>query len=559
MVSLLSLGCTGSGAPQPVPAAKDPAPTPADCPTGLGGTLRGHHVIPADCTNVQITDDLAFEGGSLTVEAGAKLWFAPGTGLSVGEREPTRLTIKGTADAPVVFSARGKHEHGAWKGVAVYAHAGGSTLEHLVIEDAGADKVAALYIEAPDVTFTGSTLRRSETGVLVERGGRFKAFTGNTLTDLHLYAAITLPPDAVGGLGPDNTFGTDAFVSVQGDKLGASAKWQPLGAPLVIGNRVTLAGTKDSPVTLELVPGTEIRFEDNAGLIFGASGVLHAKGRADAPITFTAHRDHRPGMWAGIHMSGGEATFEHAILEFGGGGSQIGDRFPVLNITGGTVSVSATTLRSNRKGVALFGLKTVVSAFTGNKFEDTKIPLSIGHNLVGSIGPDNEFGPVDDTTIEIQGKLLDEKATWRDPGVPFVLNEELRVQAELTVDAGVDLRFAPTASVTVGTAWPAALIMNGAPQAPVTLGPADRDKPTWPGITLHETARGNIFKNVVITGAANPSAIDIKAPIDATLDHVTCSRCAGAVVGWTCGATVTSADLQATDGTPKTELKPGRC
>ena len=53
--------------------------------------------------------------------------------------------------------------------------------------------------------------------------------------------------------------------------------------------------------------------------------------------------------------------------------------------------------------------------------------------------------------------------------------------------------------------------------------------------------------------------IDVAGGADAKLSGVTCSRCKNAVVGWACGATVTSSQVLAADGTPAVDVRPSGC
>jgi hypothetical protein len=92
----------------------------------------------------------------------------------------------------------------------------------------------------------------------------------------------------------------------------------------------------------------------------------------------------------------------------------------------------------------------------------------------------------------------------------------------------------------------------------VTIGPVAAGG-AWRGISLAGSARANVLENLVITGASNDAAIQVEGEVDVTLSGVTCSKCSGAVVGWRCGAKVTSSQVLATDGTPKLELKPEGC
>src|SRR5690242_6249870 len=70
----------GSGAANPNAAGDAPIPVGAitECPKSLGGSEKQHRVISKDCGVVPVTEDLAIDGGSLILEAGASLAFKDG-------------------------------------------------------------------------------------------------------------------------------------------------------------------------------------------------------------------------------------------------------------------------------------------------------------------------------------------------------------------------------------------------------------------------------------------------------------------------------------------------
>ncbi len=527
-----------------------------ECPKSLGGSDKLHRVISKDCGVVPVTEDYYVDSGSLTLEAGASLSFKDGAGLFIGYYEPAQLIVQGTSEAPVVLTSAGDKAPGAWRGVSLNQHADRSTLEGLVIEYAGNDE-SALFVEAEEVTLKNSKLRETRgTALLVGETGGFSAFTGNEMKKLGSKAAIAAPPRALGGLGGGNRFDPGAHVLVRGGSVDKSARWGGVGAPLVIGGEVHIDGSETQRTAVELAPGLELRFGEAGTISVGYYnlGALVVKGSSDAVITFTAHEKRQPGGWGGITVHPhGEATIEHAAFEFGGKEEGAG----VVAVRGGSLALKSTTFRSSRVGLLLEG-EARLPAFADNTFVATPLAVMLPPALIASLGEGNAYDR--DSKIVTPGGEVRGTGVWQAQGVPIEFTKEINVDAgTLTIEPGVALLAGPEAKLTVGYYETAGLSIKGTVASPVTIGPADTTKGTWPGIWLAAHARGNVLDNLVLTATSEPSAIEVAGEADAKLNAVTCSKCSGAVVGWACGAKVSSSQVLAADGTPKVEVRPEGC
>ena len=522
------------------------------CPNALGGTEQVHRVISKECGVVPVTEDYHVDGGSLTLEAGSSLSFKDGAGLHIGRQSASTLIVQGTAQTPVVLTSAGDKAAGAWRGVTLYGNADGSQLEGLVIEYAG-NEDGALVIDAEDVTVKGVKIRETPaTAVRIGDGGGLKEFTGNEIRKVGNKTVIDAPARAIGGLGGKNRFDAGAQVRVRGGTVEASARWQDIGAPLLIAGEVGLDGKDTQRITVELAPGLELRFTEAGLLTVGAQGpaTLIAKGTSEAPITFTG-QERKAGGWRnlGVHVHG-EATLEHVVLEFGGKDDEAG----VVEVRGGQLSLSSTTFRSNRMGVtADDGAR--IPVFADNKFAATPIAAVLPAALIGALGEGNAYDR--ECRIKTRGGQIKGKVTWIAQGVPVEFAEEIRVEAgELTLAAGVELIAGAAAKLTIGDRETAALKVEGTFESPVTIGPAGS---SWPGITLASQARGNVLEHLVLTSVSAASAIEVAGEAEVELRSVTCSKCSGAVIGWGCGAKVTSSQVLAADGTPAIDRKPEGC
>lgn len=536
-------------------AGVDPTAKVTECPKSLGGSDKLHRVISKDCGVVPVTEDYYVDGGSLTLEAGSSLSFKDGAGLYVGYYEPAKLVVQGTAEAPVVLTAAGDKAPGVWRGVSINEHAARSTIAGLVIEYAGNDE-SALYVAATDVSVTGSKIRESKgTGLLIADGGTLAAFTDNELKKLGSKTAIAGPASAIAGLGAGNRFDAGAHVLVRGGGVSKSGKWQPSGAPLMIGGEVNVDGDVGQPAKLELAAGLELRFGESGALVVGYynPGALVVAGTAEAPVTFTAQERREAGGWSGVRVHGkGEATIEQAVFEFGGRDELLG----VLAVQGGALGLKGSTFRSNKAGVSV-DEGGRVTGFADNKFVATPVAALLAANQVGAVAEGNGFDR--DSRIKITGGAVKAKTVWHGQGVPIEWAGELYIDAELTLEPGVALQGQPDARLVVGYYETAALLVKGQLAAPVTIGPVDSAAGTWLGITLAGKSRGSSFENLVLTGVSAELGIDVAGGADAKLSGVTCSRCKNAVVGWACGATVTSSQVLAADGTPAVDVRPSGC
>lgn len=535
--------------------AVDPTARVTACPQSLGGADKVHRVISKDCGVVPVTEDYYVDGGSLTLAAGSSLSFKDGVGLYVGYYEPAKLIVQGTAEAPVVLTAAGDKAAGVWRGVSINEHAARSTIAGLVIEYAGNDE-SALYVAATDVSVTGSKIRETRgTGLLIAEGGSLAAFTDNELKKLGSKTAIAGPASAIGGLGGGNRFDAGAHVLVRGGSVNKSARWQPVGAPLLIGGDVYVDGDAGQSAKLELAAGLELRFGDAGSLVVGYDdpGSLVVQGSAEAPVTFTAHDKREAGGWGGVSVGGkGEATIEQAVFEFGGRDEAAG----VLAVRGGGLSLKSSVFRSNKAGVSVDEAGRVM-AFIDNKFAATPVAALLAANQVGALAEGNGYDG--DSRIKITGGSVKGKTVWHAQGVPMVWGGELYVDGELTLAAGVTLLAQPDARMTVGYYETAALITKGMVDALVTIQPADSAGGSWLGIMLAGKSRGNSLENTLLVGVSSDVAISVAAGADAKLSAVTCSKCKQAVVGWECGATVTSSQVLAADGTPTVDVRPSGC
>ncbi len=102
---------------------------------------------------------------------------------------------------------------------------------------------------------------------------------------------------------------------VAGPHSGSLAAWQdwcPEDNPHLVTDTVIVP----EGVTLTLRPGVIVQAASDKWI--QVTGVLHAIGTPDQPITLTSSADSGPGQWAGLYLTNGEADLRHVTLRYAG-------------------------------------------------------------------------------------------------------------------------------------------------------------------------------------------------------------------------------------------------
>jgi hypothetical protein len=294
---------------------------------------------------------------TLTLQAGARLQFAPGAGLEVGVEcsDPDctgSLRVEGTADAPVVLTSDSPSPGpGNWAGVRFGTSVmNGARIEGAIVEYAGEGQEGAVRFadtgEQPfgRVAIVDSVMRNNAAGGLTVKldrnydnapGPFFAELAGNDFADDPPYAA-SLDPAAVDSVGPGNTFAGAIEVEQYQRGITRAVTWTDLGVPYVL--RSGLKVTDDTgTASLTLTEGVQMRFMPGTTLTIGSltgPGALHATG-----VTFdSAVASPAPGDWDGLWFDGDIApstitgcTITHAR----GDGPGVGDYDGVITLQQG--------------------------------------------------------------------------------------------------------------------------------------------------------------------------------------------------------------------------------
>ncbi len=270
-------------------------------------------------------------GVNITVEPGTVLSFSDGVDIDFAYSANTYVTFVaiGTDEDPIVFtSASPNKEAGDWESLNFYDGAIDCEFDFCeFVYGGGYDYRGMIYIEETMVTITNSTIAHSSSyGIIARNDGEFFNFQRNTFTENALYP-ISIYPNAVYTMGPENVFDAGASILVSNDKdltMSGEFTWLNQTVPYVIEGNMRLGSVKGT--TLNINSGTVLKFAIDAQIQIAYQaanyGKIISKGTASEPVIFTSNSP-KPanGDWKGITLyNGSEGTkLDNCIIDYAGG------------------------------------------------------------------------------------------------------------------------------------------------------------------------------------------------------------------------------------------------
>ena len=283
-------------------------------------------------------------------------------------------------------------------------------------------------------------------------------------------------------------------------------------------DRVIPEGCGTIPVTSDYnIEGATLTIEGGVTLAFTSMNTMNVgyskpaklivKGTAEKPVTFTTSLDKEPGAWCGVHLYKGasRSSLEGLIVEYTGGNDAA-----AVEIDGAEdVVMKGCTVRKTRGVGVSADSGAVFKEFSGNTFADVgKQPMHLYPRVAGSLGAGNTFPK--DSVIHLFGGSVSANTTWRDPGVPFVLLEDVSIdggegtRADLTIEAGVTLKMDADAHIYAGYSQQGGLIVKGTRERPVTFTSLTAPEPgAWPGLKIYGHGEAVVEGAVFELGASN--------------------------------------------------------
>ena len=493
----------------------------------VGGNLGTNLTLPHDGIPYAVASSIKVNDGgtariTLTINPGATLKFAAGTGLTVSFNSSSLGTLiaQGTAEVPITFTtASSTPAPGQWNGISIaYPTTVASALDYCIIEYGGADPTtnANLWINTSNAIIQNSTIRSSSGyGLYVAGIGTVPEILNNTFDanggyPLHL-ELLNFPSSFSGNTYTNN--GTQA-IELEGGNLISDFTLPEPGIPYDVLSSidVNVSAGPPQPVTLTLQPNTTLRFAADAGLQLGGNavrtGVLIAQGTQTQPITLTGISQ-IAGSWNGLHFAYTTATSicDYCVIEYGGAGTNDANVY----LASSTPTIQHSTIRSSDGyGIYVTGSGAIPN-LSANIFDaNGSYPLHVQIADFPTTLSGNAYTNNGIQAIELAGGDLGRDLTLPNESLPYHVTSSVTVNAlqtigtiTLTIEAGTVLKFAANTGLTFGyllTAFYGVLIAQGTADQPIVLT-ANSASPTpgfWNGLNFAHTLSATLLDHVTI-------------------------------------------------------------
>ena len=499
-------GTTGTGStgttekPGPEAAVK----TPLGCNSDFAEALVADATLTQKCSPYSVQAELNIDGFTLAIEPGVEIKFAQNASMLVGYYKPGRLMVRGTKEKPVKFTGR------AWKGLHLQKDAAGSSLENLVLENAGTPEQAALSSDTHDATLNGLTFTGAKKTALDLRNLE-RPLKGLTAIDLTQGSAdpselIHASMATAGVFGAGNQFPPGAIIWLHG-ALDSDVTLTNPGATYRIAEPVNIDPQEGKTAGLTLKEGVTIELGETAALNFGyyhGPAGLKIQGTKEKPVTITRFGEDKAQTPSGglqLYAGARAPEIDFLVIEYAGGV----DKAALTHFeTRGLGKLTNSTFRHLKgEAIRVDASNERFAAFDNNTFDDVgdaalRVPLELAHGL----GANNKFTDKARVTLFSETK---KDTTLENIGAPYLVEGELNVNgaetksATLTIASGTTLLFNDQGKLSVSYYAPAKLVAKGTPEKPITFG---KLLTSWNGIGLY--GKGVIeLENVVISGTGD--------------------------------------------------------
>jgi hypothetical protein len=304
---------------------------------------------------------------------------------------------------------------------------------------------------------------------------------------------------------PDNTTTTwtvsvgTAGVTIDQD-ITTSTTWTSDKTYFITGD-ITIGNNS----VLTIQPGTVIKFNAGSSLTVGyaSNATLIANGTASQPIIFTsAALVPAAGAWEGLFFDGhtlNNTSLSYCNILYAGSNTNYG----ALNIDGCDLSVTNCTISlSGSYGIwtnytnSLGGFST----FNNNSVNTTsKYGLVINAQKLGTIGTGNIF--TNCFGIQINGDFRSTSAqTWKNLNVPYIVDSEVDIDGNLTIEPGTQFKFEATGWLAIGYYAATTFIADGTSSSTIkfTSNASSPIAGSWRGIAFYGYTQTNSKLNYCI-------------------------------------------------------------
>lgn len=431
-------------------------------------------------------------GATLTIQPGVKIIFEQGRTMTVDSTG--KIHAVGTEARPILFTGD-ISQRGYWGGLRLYnTGAVENRLEYVTIEYGGGHYDGNLFLTGMSanpvrVAINHCTFRHSGSFGLATYGtAHIDEFEENTLT-ANADGAASLDVDHIGFLKDTSSFtgnDVDIILASRGN-VNADAVWPGVDAPFLLSTSITVNAA------LEINPGAVMQFDAGRTMTISSTGSLAALGTLESPIFFTG-ADFLPGYWGGLRFNSSNSLtneLSHAVFEYGGGYYSANVYVIGTSSTPSRVAINNCFFRYSKEyGLSTYG-GVILGAFENNVLtENVRGAVLTDADHVGFLHETSSFSGNDVDAVRVERGNVDNDAIWPAIDVPYYLDRDVSVNADLVIAPGAVLAFNSGRSMTVRSTG--SLNANGTATDYIFFTGVEATPGYWGGLRIYNS---NTIKN----------------------------------------------------------------
>jgi len=298
------------------------------------------------------------------------------------------------------------------------------------------------------------------------------------------------------------------------------AVWPGLDAPFRIETNINVSAA------LEINPGAVLEFDSGHTMSVDPDGSLASLGTPELPIFFSGV-ELIPGFWGGLRFYNSNQPANellNTVFQYGGGYYEAN-----VYLTGSTSMPSRVKIDNCFFEYSLeYGLSTsgnvIINSFSNNVLQE---------NETGAAAMDANHVAYLDATSSFSGNVMDvvhiysgdvyENATWPGIDVPYYIDTNVAIEADLVILPGTVLEFNNRKTMSVNSTG--SLSANGTAGEPILFTGTEMIPGYWGGLRFYnsntmannlshviiEYGGGYYEGNLLVTGsAANPVRVEVR-------------------------------------------------
>ncbi|MBN2192815.1 MAG: hypothetical protein JW751_08345, partial [Polyangiaceae bacterium] len=451
-------------------------------------------------------------GATLTIEPGTQVIAAWGSGLDVGDDTAARVIARGSWWRPIRFCGE-QAGAGFWRGVTVSSSAAAeSELRHVLVSDAGSEE-EAVALEGP-VAIENLQVRRSDADGV--RAADFAAESvALTVVEATGGAAVLTHPNAA------TRFPMGGFLQTCGDlsvhlrygEVTADARLPNVGIPYVQESTVQVRDGAE----LAIDAGVELRLAQDVDLQIGPGATqarILVEGTETAPVQVRGVVEEVASWGEFVIWSEVDPSSRLSHLELRHGGASAGYGLSVY----AAIALEDVLVEATRAGVYIGSQGLAPGSTELSVAGSESNPVTVRPNALVTLPTGGDLTGNATDTILVNGGSFTASGTVPALGIPYEIASSVTTAAgsSMTLSPGVELRFAPSASLQVGAdGSTATFVADGtADQTIRLLGAAASGR--WPGLVIGTgVTEGSLLDHVDIRGG-DPACLVLHSPLSVT-------------------------------------------